>query len=98
MGGLMSSCRRLLAVLVLSLAGSAPTQAKLSAKPASRPAKGSRASADRCVTCHQQLTPTIVSDWKLSKHSRNGLSCDTCHGSDHTTKDDVVKVKLPTPY
>ena len=50
-----------------------------------------------CVACHQRTTPAIVSDWKLSKHSQAGVSCDTCHGTGHHSKDDVDRVKLPTP-
>jgi hydroxylamine dehydrogenase len=60
-----------------------------------------KASADRvaaaCIECHRRTTPSIVSDWKLSRHSQNGVSCDVCHGSDHRSKDDVARVKLPTP-
>jgi len=56
---------------------------------------GGRATA--CLSCHQRITPSIVSDWKLSKHSKNGVSCETCHGSDHTSQADVAKVRLPTP-
>ena len=93
----MSSCRRLAVLFALAFTGPALAQAQSAAKPAPRPTKASRSSGDKCVTCHQQLTPTIVSDWKLSKHSKNGISCDTCHGAEHTSKDDVAKVKLPTP-
>ena len=50
-----------------------------------------------CVECHKNVTPNIVSDWQLSKHAQNSIDCSTCHGSDHTSKDDVSKVKLPTP-
>jgi len=63
------------------------------AKPAK---KAASAAASQCVTCHAKLTPAIVSDWKLSKHSKNSVSCETCHGADHKSKDDVAKVKLPT--
>jgi cytochrome c553 len=50
-----------------------------------------------CVTCHKNITPNIVSDWQLSKHSQNDVSCETCHGSDHTNASNVDKVSLPTP-
>jgi hypothetical protein len=62
-----------------------------------KPAEPAQAGTDECVACHQSVTPSIVSDWKLSKHSQGNVSCDACHGSDHRTKDDVAKVKLPTP-
>jgi hydroxylamine dehydrogenase len=50
-----------------------------------------------CVGCHRSVTPKIVTDWKQSKHSQMGVSCDVCHGSDHTTGADVAKAKIPTP-
>jgi cytochrome c553 len=50
-----------------------------------------------CVQCHISVTPKIVTDWKASKHSAAGISCDACHGSDHTTATDVAKAKIPTP-
>lgn len=51
----------------------------------------------QCIRCHSQTTPNIVSDWKLSKHSRVEVTCTACHGDQHTSASDVSKVKLPTP-
>lgn len=56
-----------------------------------------RAAADTCVDCHQQKTPGIVKDWKISKHSKNGVGCAECHGSGHQSAADVANVKIPTP-
>jgi len=42
-------------------------------------------------------TPNIVSDWQLSKHSKNSVGCDVCHGTDHTGPSNVAKAKIPTP-
>ncbi len=53
--------------------------------------------ADACVDCHNKVTPRIVTDWKESKHAQMAISCDACHGSDHTTSTDVSKAKIPTP-
>ncbi len=53
--------------------------------------------ADTCVDCHQQVTPNIVTDWQLSKHSQNDVSCSTCHGDAHQTKEDFAKAEIPTP-
>ncbi|BDG08457.1 multiheme c-type cytochrome [Anaeromyxobacter paludicola] len=53
--------------------------------------------AKGCVDCHQKHTPTIVSDWKLSRHSELGIGCDTCHGTGHSSAADVAKVKIPNP-
>ncbi|MFL5273736.1 MAG: multiheme c-type cytochrome [Anaeromyxobacteraceae bacterium] len=86
----MRTRRTMLAAVTLLAAGSALAQAKPSAKTQAQ------ATAEPCLACHQNVTPTIVSDWKLSRHSQNGVGCDVCHGSEHTSKDDVAKVKLPT--
>lgn len=50
-----------------------------------------------CVACHRTVTPGIVSDWQLSKHSQNGIDCAICHGDAHMSADDVAKVQIPTP-
>lgn len=50
-----------------------------------------------CVECHKDITPNIVSDWQLSRHSGNGVECSTCHGNGHTNARDVPKVQIPTP-
>jgi len=55
------------------------------------------AGASICVDCHSNVTPNIVSAWKLSKHFENDIDCSTCHGAEHTTADDVSEVRLPTP-
>lgn len=53
--------------------------------------------AQECVNCHKNVTPNIVSDWQLSKHSQNDVSCSTCHGDQHKSAHDVAKVLIPTP-
>jgi len=50
-----------------------------------------------CVECHSRVTPGIVSDWKLSKHSLGDVGCSVCHGEGHTSAEDVAKVRIPTP-
>jgi hypothetical protein len=55
------------------------------------------AAAEDCVTCHKELTPGIVTDWTISKHAENDVSCSVCHGEDHKSADDVAKAQLPTP-
>ncbi len=50
-----------------------------------------------CLDCHKKETPIIVSDWQLSKHSKNGVDCAVCHGDEHHSAEDVGKVKIPTP-
>jgi len=50
-----------------------------------------------CVACHKNVTPGAVADWQISKHAENGVTCDVCHGSDHTSPSTVAKVQFPTP-
>jgi hypothetical protein len=57
----------------------------------------SAASAQLCVDCHKKVTPSIVSDWQLSKHSQNKIDCSECHGDQHKSAKDVIKVKIPMP-
>lgn len=52
--------------------------------------------AQQCVDCHKKTTPNIVSDWQLSKHSQNDISCATCHGDQHKSAVDVAKAQIPT--
>lgn len=53
--------------------------------------------AQECVTCHKKVTPNIVSDWQLSKHSQEDVDCSVCHGDLHKDSYDVDKVQIPTP-
>jgi len=57
----------------------------------------SAVSAQVCVDCHKKITPNIVSDWELSKHSQNKIDCSECHGDQHKSAQDVAKAKIPTP-
>jgi hypothetical protein len=50
-----------------------------------------------CIDCHKDVTPNIVSDWQLSKHSQNGIECYICHGEEHTSAQDTEKARIPTP-
>ena len=54
-------------------------------------------SADQCVDCHKRVTPAAVTDWQISKHAAGGVTCETCHGGEHTTAADAAKARLPTP-
>jgi hypothetical protein len=55
------------------------------------------ADAEFCVGCHNGVTPGIVTDWQESRHSEMAIGCDSCHGSDHQSANDVAKVVMPTP-
>jgi len=50
-----------------------------------------------CITCHIDVTPNIVSDWHLSKHSKNMVSCSVCHGIHHMSEEDVDLVRPVKP-
>lgn len=54
-------------------------------------------SAQECLRCHQNVTPNIVSDWQLSKHSINDVDCATCHGDAHQTEFDFAYAQIPNP-
>jgi hypothetical protein len=53
--------------------------------------------AQECVDCHKKGTPNIVTDWQLSKHSQNEVTCSVCHGDGHKDPYDVEKAQIPTP-
>jgi hydroxylamine dehydrogenase len=63
----------------------------------SAPLAGAASTGAQCIECHTRITPNIVSDWKLSKHSEAYIDCVACHGDQHTSAQDVAKVKMPTP-
>lgn len=53
--------------------------------------------ASECVECHTKVTPKIVNDWKLSKHSQEEVDCSDCHGDRHMSKEDINLAEIPTP-
>lgn len=53
--------------------------------------------AQECIECHKKVTPNIVSDWELSKHSQKGVDCAVCHGDLHKSAGDAAKAKRPLP-
>jgi len=34
-----------------------------------------------CITCHRDMNPGIVNDWKNSRHGHVGVSCIDCHAA-----------------
>ena len=60
------------------------------------PVEQKEATKQTCVTCHTDITPHIVSDWQLSKHSKEMVSCSTCHGDQHMSASDTAKALIPT--
>lgn len=51
----------------------------------------------KCLDCHKRATPNVVADWKISKHSSEGITCAHCHGLAHTSSKDSEEVELPQP-
>ncbi len=51
-----------------------------------------------CVKCHSKVTPGIVSDWKNSGHSEEGVICSDCHGDKHSGRKTVHLVQFPDEY
>jgi hypothetical protein len=52
--------------------------------------------AGPCVTCHEEITPQVVVDWELSKHSEAEIGCAACHGNGHKSAEDVAAVETVT--
>ena len=71
------------------------TLCALAAAPASAPAP--KTDPQVCVDCHQKTNPSIVTDWRISRHSEVKVGCADCHGDGHKSTNDVAKVKIPTP-
>ncbi|UFS72534.1 cytochrome C [Geomonas sp. RF6] len=49
-----------------------------------------------CITCHEKVTPGIVTQFLSGKMGQT-MDCSSCHGSEHKSATDVAKAKLPTP-
>lgn len=50
---------------------------------------------ESCVICHQGVTPGLVQDWMVSKHSENDVTCSVCHGKNHSGPKNVELTVLP---
>ncbi len=50
---------------------------------------------EACIICHQGVTPGLVEDWMVSKHSDNDVTCSVCHGKNHNSPTNVELVVLP---
>jgi hydroxylamine dehydrogenase len=49
-----------------------------------------------CITCHQKITPGIVSQWEQGNMGKSGMDCSVCHGSGHQKMDDFALANIPT--
>jgi hydroxylamine dehydrogenase len=76
---LLRSCLTLL-LLALSPALLANTSAgSLATAKTLHVDRGLSAEGKACITCHRQVTPGQVADWKVSRHAHAGISCIDCH-------------------
>ena len=41
------------------------------------------AATEICVGCHRSVSPGLVADWEASSHSKEDVTCSTCHGEAH---------------
>ena len=82
-------------ILLLALIGWGGSRLQLGEWAAG--AKVGAAAGDACIECHREVTPTLVQDFQQGRKFAIGLGCATCHGSEHTSADDVDKAELPTP-
>ncbi|WP_298431973.1 multiheme c-type cytochrome [Geobacter sp.] len=64
--------------------------------PGLRAAPTEAAQKSKCISCHEKVTPGIVTQF-LSGKMAKVMDCSGCHGSDHQSADDVARVQLPTP-
>ncbi|MCQ4575089.1 MAG: cytochrome c3 family protein [Candidatus Brocadiales bacterium] len=37
-----------------------------------------------CLGCHKNTTPEVVKEWTNGRHAEKGVTCDGCHGNDHS--------------
>jgi hypothetical protein len=53
-----------------------------------------------CIACHEKANPGLVEQWRQSRHAHvepTRVGCEDCHGSEHTTAEDVAEARTPTP-
>ncbi len=50
---------------------------------------------DTCISCHQDVTPGQVADWRSSMHSKEETTCSDCHGYKHANAEDAKLVQFP---
>jgi hydroxylamine dehydrogenase len=53
------------------------------------------AKEENCITCHRDVSPGMVADWEASKHSKEDVTCSTCHGDNHMKAKDARLALLP---
>jgi predicted CXXCH cytochrome family protein len=81
----------LIVAIALAVAAPGAPATTMKARPKPTPA------ADACVACHLKSSPSVVADWKASRHNPMGVGCIDCHGDKHSTAADAKLAAMPTP-
>lgn len=76
---------------------SEPKQAQEQAPEPPKQEQSPSPSSESCTECHTRVTPGIVVDWQLSKHSQNEVGCATCHGTRHNSMTDAAEAEIALP-
>lgn len=53
------------------------------------------AAEENCISCHRKISPGQVTDWEASKHSKEDVTCSSCHGDKHTKANDAQLAQMP---
>lgn len=56
------------------------------------------AAKEPCITCHRDISPGQVADWKSGQHSEEDVTCSVCHGQGHKGADDTHLAQLPDEH
>ena len=59
---------------------------------------GTAFSGEICIGCHKGKTPGLVKDWQESKHSKNDVTCSTCHGYKHKKASTSDQAMMPDEH
>ena len=56
------------------------------------------AAEEACITCHRGVSPGQVADWESGIHSKEDVTCSTCHGEEHNVAKDGHLATLPDEH
>ncbi|MDR9501115.1 MAG: multiheme c-type cytochrome [Desulfurivibrionaceae bacterium] len=56
---------------------------------------GNALATENCITCHADISPGQVEDWRVSGHAQNEITCSVCHGEAHQSAADYTLAILP---
>lgn len=79
MKNLMRSCVALLLLIVVPVVLGETSVGSLATVKTLKMERGLSTEGKACITCHRDVTPGQVVDWKNSRHAHAGVSCIDCH-------------------